>query len=118
MVIFVLRCVSIQRINRPFAPAHSTEGTQRDVTCALQTVAGHKAQPRLAPQRVLGKRSLPANFPAATVRRGDVPFSSDRRERAAHYSSPRAAEGRPRATKSPEPNTREPQIYADGKLFL
>jgi hypothetical protein len=51
-LIFQKNVVNIQRINRPFAPAHSTWGTQRDM---------------------IGKRSLPGPIPAATVRRGDVP---------------------------------------------
>jgi len=86
--------VSIQKINRPFAPAHSTWGTQRDVICALQTVAGHKAQPRFASAGLASRvcERLPrGNGPP----RGMSRTSSDRRERAVQISSPRAAEGRP-----------------------
>ena len=78
--------VSIQKINRPFAPAHSTWGTQRDVICALQTVAGHKAQPRLAPRHAFGKRSLPALSPRQRSAAGMSRTSSDRREQLALHT--------------------------------
>jgi len=78
--------VTIQRINSPFAPAHSTWRPQRDVSWALQTVAGLKTQPRLASRWALGKRSLPGLSPRQRSAAGMSRTSSDRREQLALHA--------------------------------